>query len=90
MIYQRHLPQSSIDRLCSIHMSQANTEKEPIKKESGSWWNWGRKKISHETTPVPESVSLEPTKDKNIPAETLKEENAVKIDIEVEESANRN
>lgn len=40
-----------------MHMPSLSMAKEPTKQESRSWWSWGRKNVSRETTPAPETSS---------------------------------
>ncbi|XP_017772334.1 PREDICTED: phosphatidate phosphatase LPIN3 isoform X1 [Nicrophorus vespilloides] len=58
IIYQRPLPQSTVDQLINIHMPSTNnaigvSQEKEQKTESRSWmWMWRRSRNSRETTPA--------------------------------------
>ncbi|KAK5647461.1 hypothetical protein RI129_002353 [Pyrocoelia pectoralis] len=72
IIYQRPLPQSTIDQLCNLHMTTPSEEKRAKPEaKSYSWWGWRRSRSSREATPSTdtvvniESVKAGETKDAN-------------------------
>ncbi|XP_044737355.1 phosphatidate phosphatase LPIN3 isoform X2 [Chrysoperla carnea] len=51
LIYQRPLPQSTIEQLCNLHMPESSMEdKSKPEVRSYSWWNWRRSKSSVDAT----------------------------------------
>ncbi|XP_022912893.2 phosphatidate phosphatase LPIN3 isoform X1 [Onthophagus taurus] len=69
VIYQRPLPQPTVDQLCNLHMPQPSSAQEKEQKEEKqqesrySWFKWGRSRTSRETTPALESVPIEIAKE---------------------------
>ncbi|KRT86201.1 hypothetical protein AMK59_2759, partial [Oryctes borbonicus] len=84
VIYQRPLPQTTIDQLCTMHMPQqaALPEKERKTQETSySWFSWRRQKTSsRETTPALDTSGTE-SKDKSTVA-TVDTDSSIKLDIE--------
>lgn len=67
LVYQRQLPQSTIEQLCSLHMSNTNTPVAVLQKQeprSYSWWSWRRR--TTETVGVSNDVKIEEIKEDNI------------------------
>ncbi|XP_065167971.1 phosphatidate phosphatase LPIN2 isoform X3 [Atheta coriaria] len=65
IIYQRPLPQSTVEQLVNIHMPVNNNnnptpEKEPKTEQRSYWWSWRRGRNSRETTPVTETADKLP------------------------------
>ncbi|GJQ80230.1 hypothetical protein Trydic_g23804 [Trypoxylus dichotomus] len=89
VIYQRPLPQTTIDQLCTMHMPQqvALQEKERKTQETGySWFSWRRQKTSsRETTPALD-VSGTESKDKSTVA-TVDSNSSIKLDIETSDNS---
>ncbi|KAF5301352.1 hypothetical protein FQA39_LY10750 [Lamprigera yunnana] len=82
-IYQRSLPQSTVDQLCNIHMISTTQEKRTKPEtKSYSWWGWRRSRASRDTASADTSNSVdigktEDTKDPNV----LPNEPTTKIEI---------
>uniref|UniRef100_A0A1Y1KET5 phosphatidate phosphatase n=1 Tax=Photinus pyralis TaxID=7054 RepID=A0A1Y1KET5_PHOPY len=90
MIYQRPLPQSTIDQLCNMHMTSTE-DKRPKQETKGgySWWGWRRSRASREATPSTDTVvtidlgKTEETKDVDAPVEEVA---TTKIEMQLLES----
>lgn len=75
-IYQRSLPQSTVDQLCNMHMAAATQEKRTkVETKSYSWWGWRRSRSSRETPPSTDTI---------INVDTPKTEEAKDVSIVVE------
>lgn len=82
IIYQRPLPQSTVDQLCNLYMptsSSTSSQAKDNKQETRySWWSWRRSRPSREATPAPDAVTTTET--------TTKESTAVTEIKEVDEA----